>query len=93
MHASCSWLALITAHIVMDSIAASHHSHARHSPNREGESESWDFGVGAGFYLNATQPKWKNWRMYDYITKELPGALKALKAPLDVDNVRSPLVA
>ena len=49
----------------------------------------WDFGVGAGFYLNATQPKWKNWRMYDYITKELPGVLKTLQG-LDVDNV-SPL--
>jgi hypothetical protein len=25
--------------------------------------------VGAGFYINATVDKWKNWRMYDYITK------------------------
>ncbi|CAH9079332.1 unnamed protein product [Cuscuta epithymum] len=40
--------------------------------NVEGESDSWDFGVGAGFYLNATQEKWKNWRMYDYVVKELP---------------------
>jgi S-formylglutathione hydrolase FrmB len=32
-----------------------------------GESDSWDFGVGAGFYLNATQPKWKSWRMYDWV--------------------------
>ena len=40
--------------------------------NVEGESESWDFGVGAGFYVNATQPKWKeNWNMYSYITEEL----------------------
>ena len=37
-----------------------------------GESESWDFGVGAGFYLDATQPPWaKNWRMESYITQEL----------------------
>lgn len=43
--------------------------------NVEGESDSWDFGVGAGFYLNATQEKWKNWRMYDYIVKELPKLL------------------
>ena len=28
-----------------------------------GESDSWDFGVGAGFYVNATEEKWKNWRM------------------------------
>ncbi|KAL5719828.1 S-formylglutathione hydrolase [Ranunculus cassubicifolius] len=43
--------------------------------NVEGEADSWDFGVGAGFYLNATQEKWKNWRMYDYIVKELPKLL------------------
>jgi hypothetical protein len=28
--------------------------------------------VGAGFYVNATVDKWKNWRMYDYITKVRP---------------------
>ncbi|XP_072978763.1 S-formylglutathione hydrolase [Typha angustifolia] len=43
--------------------------------NIEGEADSWDFGVGAGFYLNATNEKWKNWRMYDYIVKELPKVL------------------
>ncbi|KAL1555357.1 S-formylglutathione hydrolase [Salvia divinorum] len=44
--------------------------------NIEGEADSWDFGVGAGFYLNATQEKWKNWQMYDYIVKELPALLQ-----------------
>ena len=43
--------------------------------NVEGEADSWDLGVGAGFYLNATQEKWKNWRMYDYVVKELPKLL------------------
>ncbi|KAF0926825.1 hypothetical protein E2562_027416 [Oryza meyeriana var. granulata] len=43
--------------------------------NIEGEADSWDFGVGAGFYLNATNEKWKNWRMYDYVVKELPKVL------------------
>ncbi|WP_348243338.1 alpha/beta hydrolase-fold protein, partial [Salmonella enterica] len=43
--------------------------------NVEGEADSWDFGVGAGFYLNATQEKWKSWRMYDYVVKELPKLL------------------
>ncbi|KAM3354492.1 hypothetical protein ACQJBY_025272 [Aegilops geniculata] len=43
--------------------------------NVEGEADSWDFGVGAGFYLNATNEKWKNWRMYDYVVKELPKVL------------------
>lgn len=31
--------------------------------------------LGAGFYLNATNEKWKNWRMYDYVVKELPKVL------------------
>ncbi len=40
--------------------------------NVAGESESWDFGVGAGFYVDATQAPWaKNWRMESYITQEL----------------------
>ena len=40
--------------------------------NVAGEAESWDFGVGAGFYLDATQTPWaKNWRMESYITQEL----------------------
>ena len=37
-----------------------------------GEHYSWDFGSGAGFYLNATQEPWSgHYRMYDYIVKEL----------------------
>jgi S-formylglutathione hydrolase len=34
----------------------------------EGETDSWDFGVGAGFYLDATQGGWaERYRMYSYI--------------------------
>ncbi len=33
----------------------------------------YDFGLGAGFYLNATEPPWsRHYHMYDYITAELP---------------------
>lgn len=40
--------------------------------NVEGEDESWDFGTGAGFYLNATKDPWNvNYNMYDYVTREL----------------------
>ena len=48
-----------------------------------GESDSWDFGVGAGFYLDATQAPWaKHWRMESYITQEvLPLVTSAL--PID----------
>jgi S-formylglutathione hydrolase len=36
--------------------------------NVDGESDSWDFGVGAGFYLDATEAKWAgHYRMYSYI--------------------------
>jgi len=40
--------------------------------NIPGEADSWDFGVGAGFYVDATEEKWKkNYNMYSYVTKEL----------------------
>lgn len=40
--------------------------------NIAGDSDSWDFGVAAGFYVNATQLPWKqNYRMFSYVTSEL----------------------
>ncbi|WP_298924222.1 S-formylglutathione hydrolase [uncultured Ramlibacter sp.] len=40
--------------------------------NAPGESADWDFGVGAGFYLDATQQPWaKHWRMESWIVREL----------------------
>ena len=45
--------------------------------NVEGEDESWDFGTGAGFYVDATEEKWKtNYRMYSYVTSELPEVVR-----------------
>lgn len=36
-------------------------------------ADEYDFGKGAGFYLNATQQPWaKHYRMYDYVVDELP---------------------
>jgi len=44
----------------------------------EGEHESYDFGSGAGFYVNATQAPWdKNYRMYDYVIDELPELIES----------------
>jgi S-formylglutathione hydrolase len=38
-----------------------------------GDQDSWDFGVGAGFYVNATEPGWsEHYQMYDYVSEELP---------------------
>jgi S-formylglutathione hydrolase len=43
-----------------------------------GDRDSWDFGVAAGFYLNATQLPWsRHYRMYGYITEELPKLIGA----------------
>ena len=45
----------------------------------EGQDDSYDFGSGAGFYVNATEPKWsKNYNMYDYVTQELPNIVGQL---------------
>ncbi|WP_290510306.1 S-formylglutathione hydrolase [Alcanivorax sp.] len=43
-----------------------------------GEHDSYDFGSGAGFYVNATRAPWsQHYRMYDYVTYELPALLRA----------------
>jgi S-formylglutathione hydrolase len=37
-----------------------------------GDADDWEFGAGAGFYLNATQQPWSRfYRMYDYVLEEL----------------------
>ncbi|HRF11264.1 MAG: S-formylglutathione hydrolase [Candidatus Accumulibacter phosphatis] len=39
---------------------------------------AWDFGHGAGFYLNATQAPWaEHYRMHDYVVHELPELVEA----------------
>ena len=41
--------------------------------NIPGEDDSYDFGSAAGFYVDATKEPWaKHYKMYTYITKELP---------------------
>lgn len=43
-----------------------------------GEHDDWDFGSGAGFYVNATQKPWsRHYNMYDYVSKELPALVEA----------------
>ncbi len=44
----------------------------------EGEDDDWDFGTGAGFYVDATRAPWAtSYRMYSYVTKELPTVINA----------------
>ncbi|MCU7808648.1 MAG: S-formylglutathione hydrolase [Candidatus Thiodiazotropha sp. (ex Semelilucina semeliformis)] len=43
------------------------------------ESERYDLGKGAGFYVNATQAPWAaHYQMYDYVTRELPALVEAV---------------
>ena len=46
-----------------------------------------DFGTAAGFYLNATNEKWKkHYNMEKYITEELPSLIKDAGLPLDASK-------
>jgi S-formylglutathione hydrolase len=43
-----------------------------------GDDEAWDFGQGAGFYLDATQPPWSSaYRMRSWVVDELPALIEA----------------
>lgn len=51
-----------------------------------GEDEAYDFGSGAGFYVDATKEPWsKHYRMYSYITEELPALINE-NFPVDADR-------
>jgi S-formylglutathione hydrolase len=55
--------------------------------NLPGEADSWDFGVGAGFYLDATQAPWSNhYRMESYLTTELLPLLTS-SLPLNAERI------
>jgi S-formylglutathione hydrolase len=42
------------------------------------DADGYDIGLGAGFYVNATQAPWAaNYRMYDYVVDELPALIEA----------------
>ena len=49
------------------------------SPRNTGiadEAKDWDFGAGAGFYVDATKAPWSaHYRMYSYVTRELPALI------------------
>ena len=58
------------------------------SPRGEGvpDAESYDFGQGAGFYVDATREPWEaNFRMWSYVTDELP-VLVASEFPVDMER-------
>ncbi|MDX1456169.1 MAG: S-formylglutathione hydrolase [Marinobacter sp.] len=52
------------------------------SPRGEGvpddPEQAYDLGLGAGFYVNATEEPWREYyRMYDYVVEELPALIEA----------------
>jgi S-formylglutathione hydrolase len=50
------------------------------------DAEGYDFGKGAGFYVDATEEPWaRHYRMWSYVTDELP-ALVAAGFPADMDR-------
>ena len=79
--------------------AGAQHYAARHgvaivapdnSPRGEGVPDdpegAYDFGLGAGFYVNAVQEPWaKHYQMYDYVANELP-ALVAAQPSIDAER-------
>lgn len=63
------------------------------SPRGEGVPDdpeaAYDFGLGAGFYVDAQQPPWnRNYRMYSYVVDELPSLL----SDLPVDSTRASIM-
>ncbi|SAK45550.1 carboxylesterase [Caballeronia fortuita] len=52
-----------------------------------GEKDAWDFGVGAGFYVDATREPWaRRYRMYSYVTQELRETVLA-ELPVREDRI------
>jgi S-formylglutathione hydrolase len=47
-------------------------------PRIAGDADKWDFGQGAGFYVDATEAPWStHYRMYSYVSRELPQVVAA----------------
>lgn len=54
--------------------------------NLPGDADAWDFGVGAGFYVDATREPWsRHYRMYSYVRDELR---ETVLAQLPIDGAR-----
>ena len=50
------------------------------------DDDAYDFGKGAGFYVDASEEPWsRNFRMWTYVTEDLPD-LVAAEFPIDIDR-------
>ena len=53
------------------------------APRLPGDDAHWDFGLGAGFYVDATEAPWSgHYRMYSYSVRELPELIAKAFAPV-----------
>ncbi|KAI2630780.1 putative esterase [Hypoxylon sp. NC1633] len=86
---NCSEKGFFQAHASRRGIAVVYPDTSPRGANLPGETESWDFGAGAGFYIDATQAPWaSHYRMETYISSELPAALfDAFASQLDPARV------
>ncbi|OTA95845.1 hypothetical protein M434DRAFT_9498 [Hypoxylon sp. CO27-5] len=86
---NCTEKGFFQAHAARKGIALVWPDTSPRGANLPGETDSWDFGAGAGFYVDATAEPWsKHYRMETYITEELPSALfSAFASQLDADRV------
>eukprot|EP00613_Pedinella_sp_CCMP2098_P053104 CAMPEP_0171897532 /NCGR_PEP_ID=MMETSP0992-20121227/48191_1 /TAXON_ID=483369 /ORGANISM="non described non described, Strain CCMP2098" /LENGTH=699 /DNA_ID=CAMNT_0012525677 /DNA_START=13 /DNA_END=2112 /DNA_ORIENTATION=- len=56
----------------------------------EGEDSSWDFGTGAGFYVDATKAPWStNYNMFTYVTQELVALLEGADPEWRISHLKS----
>ncbi|KAI2785388.1 putative esterase [Daldinia loculata] len=86
---NCTEKGFFQAHAARKGIALVWPDTSPRGANLPGETESWDFGAGAGFYVDATQAPWSaHYRMESYISTELPAALfGAFPESLDSERV------
>ncbi|OQS00661.1 S-formylglutathione hydrolase [Achlya hypogyna] len=60
------------------------------SPRVKKGSSHWCYGPGAGWYVDATEPRWaEHYKMHKYITQELPAVVKA---ELPIDEARQSIL-
>ncbi|KAI1143788.1 S-formylglutathione hydrol [Hypoxylon sp. FL0543] len=86
---NCTEKGFFQAHAARRGIALVWPDTSPRGANIAGETDSWDFGAGAGFYVDATREPWsKHYRMETYVSEELPEALfAAFGSLLDGDRV------
>ncbi|KAI1271134.1 family 1 carbohydrate esterase [Xylaria sp. FL0933] len=73
---NCSEKGFLQASASKHNIAIIYPDTSPRGANIPGEDDAYDFGSGAGFYVDATQAPWSaHYKMYSYVTSELPALL------------------